>query len=169
MRSAAGEKAQRRWANTEALAHFEAALKRLDAMPDTDGNRLRRIDAVLKQSEIMFALGRHAEHVRRWRRSATSSTRRPIPPRRAAWYYWLGFLHSLAACRPIARSRTAGAASAIADATGLDEIRAFAECCLAHVYGFAGEPPGAIEAGERALPSSRRAATSGGRAGRCGS
>ena len=33
----AAEKAQRRWANTEALALFEAALKRLASMPDTDG------------------------------------------------------------------------------------------------------------------------------------
>src|SRR5437870_3712139 len=53
----AAEKAQRRWANTEAVAYFEDALKRLETMPDTDANRLRRIDAVVKQSEIMFALG----------------------------------------------------------------------------------------------------------------
>jgi len=57
------EKAQRRWANTEALAFFEDALKRLQALPDTEANRLRRIDAVVKQGELMFALGRHAQHV----------------------------------------------------------------------------------------------------------
>src|SRR5437867_2665832 len=60
----AAAKAQRRWANTEALAFFEDALKRLEAMPDTEANRLRRIDVVVKQSEIKFALGRHAEQVR---------------------------------------------------------------------------------------------------------
>ena len=32
-------------------------------MPDTEANRLRRIDAVVKQAEIKFALGRQAEHV----------------------------------------------------------------------------------------------------------
>ena len=59
----AAEKAQRRWAHTEALAFFEDALKRLSTMPDTEPNRFRRIDAVVKQAEIKFALGRHAEHV----------------------------------------------------------------------------------------------------------
>src|SRR4030095_10550617 len=34
---------------------------------------------------------------------------------------------------------------------GFDAIRAFAECCLAHVYGVAGNLRAAIEAGERAL------------------
>src|SRR5437870_8402029 len=53
----AAEKAQRRWANTEAVAYFEDALKRLETMPDTDANRLRRIDAGVKQSGILFALG----------------------------------------------------------------------------------------------------------------
>ncbi len=33
------------------------------SMPDTEANRLRRIDAVIKQAEVKFALGRHAEHV----------------------------------------------------------------------------------------------------------
>ena len=45
----AAEKAQRRWANTEAQAFFEDALKRLQTLPDTEANRLRRIDAVVKQ------------------------------------------------------------------------------------------------------------------------
>src|SRR5439155_27119057 len=59
----AAEKAHRRWATTEALAFFEDALKRLETMPDHEANRLRRIDAVVKQAEIKFALGRHAEQV----------------------------------------------------------------------------------------------------------
>ena len=80
----AAEKAQRRWANTEALAYFGSALKRLEAMPDTRPNRLRRIDAVVKQSEIMFALGRHAEHVKALEaiRDAGGGGRRPSPARR---------------------------------------------------------------------------------------
>src|SRR5439155_23040020 len=59
----AAEKAQRRWANSEALVHFESALKRLDNLEDSAPNRLRRIDAGVKQAEVKFALGRHAEHV----------------------------------------------------------------------------------------------------------
>ena len=43
----AAQKSQRRWANTEALAYFSDALSLLDTMPDTEPNRLRRIDAVL--------------------------------------------------------------------------------------------------------------------------
>src|SRR5207248_7062720 len=42
-------------------------------------------------------------------------------------------------------------AQAIADAGGLEEIRAYAECCLAHVLMAAGDLRGAIDAGERAL------------------
>ena len=48
----AAAKAQRRWANAEAMAHFEAALGRLDAMKDTEANRLRRIDAVVVLAEV---------------------------------------------------------------------------------------------------------------------
>src|SRR6516162_3246218 len=59
----AGERAQRRWANIEALRYFSDALHRVDAIPDTGSNRLRRIDAVLKQAEVKFALGRHTEHI----------------------------------------------------------------------------------------------------------
>jgi predicted ATPase len=45
----AAEKAQRRWANIEALAYFNDALHRLEPMPNTEPNRLRRIDAVLNR------------------------------------------------------------------------------------------------------------------------
>jgi predicted ATPase len=73
----AGEKAQRRWANAEALAHFESARTRLDTMrPDSEANRLRRIDAVVKQAEVMFALGRHAEHVAALESTASSAALR---------------------------------------------------------------------------------------------
>ena len=42
-------------------------------------------------------------------------------------------------------------AVAIADAEGFDDIKAFAESCLAHVYLNAGELRDAVTAGERAL------------------
>jgi tetratricopeptide (TPR) repeat protein len=144
------EKAQRRWANTEALAFFEDALKRLSTMPDTEANRLRRIDAVVKQGELMFALGRHAEHVR------ALEDIRPLMehadrPRRAAWLCWAGFLHTITGARPEVPVTYCREAIALADLAGLDDMRAFAECCLAQVYLFAGNLQGALEAGERAL------------------
>src|SRR2546426_2040426 len=147
----AAEKAQRRWATTEALAQFEAALKRLDTMPDILANRLRKIDAVVKQSEIKFALGQHAEQVQALEGIRDLVEPAVDPPRRAAWYYWAGFLHSLTGARtgvPITYCREA---LAIADVAGLDEIRALAESCLLQVHTFAGDLRRALEAGERAL------------------
>ncbi len=146
----AAEKAQRRWANTEALAFFEGALKRLSTMPDTEANRLRRIDAVVKQGELMFALGRHAQHVH------ALEDIRPLlehadRPRRAAWLCWTGFLHSLTGARPEVPMTYCREAIDLADLAGLDDMRAFAECCLAQVYLVAGNLEGALEEGERAL------------------
>ncbi len=148
---AAAEKAQRRWANIEALAFFEEAIKRLASMPDTPVNRLRRIDAVVKQAELMFALGRHAEHVQ-----ALSAIREIVDatadaPRKAAWYYWIGFLHSLTGARPDVSIEYCRRAVEIAEQAGLDEIRASADSCLGQVYAYAGRLREALDAGERAL------------------
>jgi class 3 adenylate cyclase/tetratricopeptide (TPR) repeat protein len=147
----AGEKAQKRWANTEALAHFDAALKRLDAMEDTEPNRRRRIDAVIKQSEIKFALGRHAEQVQALEGIRLLVEESADPPRRAAWYYWAGFLHSLTGAHPSVSLPYCQKALEIADKSGLDDLRAFADCALAHVYIYAGDFAKALEAGEQAL------------------
>ena len=147
----AAEKAQRRWANTEALAQFEAALRRVGTMPDTQPNRLRRIDAVVKQAEIKFALGRHVEHIESLEAIRDVVEAAADPPRRAAWYCWTGFLHSFAGGKPEVPIAYCREASAIADANGLDEIRGIAECCLTHVNVLAGNLREALEAGERAL------------------
>ena len=132
----AAEKAQRRWANTEALAALRggAQAPRRDAR-HARPNRLRRIDAVVKQAEIKFALGRHAEHVQALEAIRDLVEAVADPPRRAAWFYWAGFLHSLTGAPPGgARSRTAARRSAIARrARASTSMRAFAECCLAHV------------------------------------
>jgi len=147
---AAAEKAQRRWAHTEALAFFEETLKRLSAMPDTEANRLRRIDVVVKQAELMFALGRHAEHV-----AALVAVRELVDaadaPRRAAWYYWTGFLHSLTGARPDISIDYCRSAVQIAEEAGLEEIRAAANSCLGQVYAYAGRLREALDAGEQAL------------------
>jgi class 3 adenylate cyclase/tetratricopeptide (TPR) repeat protein len=148
---AAAEKAQRRWANIEALAFFEDALKRLTTMPDTPPNRLRRIDAVVKQAELMFALGRHAEHVQ-----ALTAIREIVDttadaPRKAAWYYWTGFMHSLTGARPDISIEYCQAAAQIANQAGLVEIEASANSCLGQVYAYAGRLREGLEAGERAL------------------
>jgi class 3 adenylate cyclase/tetratricopeptide (TPR) repeat protein len=146
----AAEKAQRRWANTEAQAFFEDALKRLQTLPDTEANRLRRIDAVVKQGELMFALGRHAQHVK-----ALEDIRLLIehadPARRAAWFCWAGFLHSLTGARPEVPIAYCQEAISLADLAGLDDMRAFAEGCLAQVYVVVGKLREAQEMGERAL------------------
>ncbi|MBI1736246.1 MAG: sigma 54-interacting transcriptional regulator [Candidatus Rokubacteria bacterium] len=147
----AAEKAQRRWANREALAYFEAAQRRLETMPDDEPNRLRRIDAVVKQAEVDFALGRHAEHVDALEGIRDVVERVGDPSRRAAWHYWTGFLHILTGGRPDRASAHCREAVAIADASGLAEITAYAECALAQVYVIAGDLERALEAGERAL------------------
>jgi len=147
----AAEKAQRRWANIEALAYFDAALKRLEGIPDTEPNRLRRIDAVIKQAEVKFALGRHAEHIQALEGIRSLVAGIADPQRRAAWHYWTGFLHSLTGGRPEVAIAHCREAVSVADAGGFDDTRAFAECCLAQVYTVAGALKDALAAGERAL------------------
>ena len=147
----AGEKAQSRWANREALAHFGSALTRLASMPDTSANALRRIDAVIKQGEIRFALGRHSEQL-----LLLDSIRRLVeesadPPRLAAWHYWTGFLHSLTGSRPEVAIGHCLEAVNVAESTGQLELCAFAESCLTQVYVMAGELHRAVDVGERAL------------------
>jgi len=148
----AAAKAQRRWANAEAIAHFEAALHRLDLMNDTEANRLRRIDAVVNQAEVKFPLGRHSEHIKALEAIRGLVEREADPRRRAAWYYWTGFLHSLTgSSRPEVAIAYCREAAAIADAGGFEELRAYAECCLGHVYQVSGDLRSALAAGERAI------------------
>jgi class 3 adenylate cyclase/tetratricopeptide (TPR) repeat protein len=149
----AAEKSQRRWANSEALAYFEDALRRLDTMPGTPANRVRRIDAVLKQAEVRYALGQYTEHI-----DALAAIRAIIddsgdPRRRATWHYWTGFLHSVTGGRPEIAIEHCRAAAAIASAHGLDDIDAVVASCLAQVYIVAGRLHDAVAAGERALAS----------------
>jgi class 3 adenylate cyclase/tetratricopeptide (TPR) repeat protein len=147
----AGEKAQRRWANADSLAYFDAALARLDTMPDSEQNRLRRIDAVLKQGDVKFALGRHAEHIRALEDIRDIVQDADDPHRRATLYYWSGYLRSLTGRRLALAIEDCQKAAAIASAAGLDEIVGFADSSLAMAYVFAGRLRDAIAAGERAL------------------
>jgi tetratricopeptide (TPR) repeat protein len=149
----AAEKAQRHWANSDALKFFEDALHRLDTLPDTEANRLRRIDAVLKQSEVEYALGQYTEHLQALEKIRGIIDRTGDPRRRAGWHYWTGFLHSVSGGRPEVAIEHCREAATIASAAGLDEIHAFAESCLAQIYVVAGRLQDAIETGERALSS----------------
>ena len=149
----AADRAHRRGANLEALAHFETARSGLDGMPDSPPNRLRRIDAVVKQAEVQFELGRHAEHIQALEGIRPLVESSPDPARRGAWYGWTGFLHSLTGSRPEVVIEYCREAASIADAAGLTELRAFAECCLAHAHEVAGNLWEALAAGERALPT----------------
>ncbi|MGC2523000.1 MAG: adenylate/guanylate cyclase domain-containing protein [Stellaceae bacterium] len=149
----AAEKSQRRWANSDALNYFDDALRRLDRLPDAQPNRLRRIDAVLKQAEVKFALGQHADHIQALDRIRDLVEQSDDPRRLATWHYWRGFLHVLTGGRPDDAMRYCQEAAAIASAAGFHEMAAFAESCLAQVYLFTGRLREAMKAGERALAS----------------
>jgi class 3 adenylate cyclase/tetratricopeptide (TPR) repeat protein len=147
----AAEKSQRSWANSEALSYFTDALLRLDLLPDTDQNRLRRIDSVIKQAEVKFALGQHAEHIEALDQIRGLVEQSDDPRRRATWHYWRGFLHVLTGGALDVAIDDCNKAVALAAAAGLDQIKAVAESCLAQIYLIAGRFREAIEAGERAL------------------
>ena len=147
----AAQKSQRRWANTEALAYFSDALRLLDALPDTEPNRLRRVDAVLNQAEVKYALGRYTEHIRALEEIRSVVDETADPPRRAAWHYWTGFLHATSGGRPDVAIEHCRRAAEIASAFSLDEINAISQSCLAQVYMIGGRLHEGLEAGERAL------------------
>jgi class 3 adenylate cyclase/tetratricopeptide (TPR) repeat protein len=149
----AAVKAGRGWANSEALTYFDDALRRLDTIPDTGANRLRRIDAVLRQAEVKYALGRYRDQLEALQEICGLVAEVGDAARRAAWQYWTGFLHSTSGGRPEVAIQHCREAANIASAAGLDEVSAFAQSCLAQVYMVAGRQPEAIEAGERALAS----------------
>ena len=150
---AAAAKAGRVWANTEALKYFEAALRRLDGMPDTADNRLRRIDAVLKQAEIKYSLGKYVEQIKDLTNIQDLVAGAEDPYRRSTWNYWLGFLHGVSGGRPEAAIDHCREAAKIASTAGMHELNAFAESCLAQVYMVAGMLDDGMQVGERALAS----------------
>jgi tetratricopeptide (TPR) repeat protein len=147
----AAQKSQRRWANGEALAYFGDALRLLDALPETEPNRLRRVDAVLEQAEVKYALGHYTEHIRALEEIHGIVDDAADPPRLAAWHYWTGFLHATSGGRPDVAIEHCREAAKIASAFSLDEINAISESCLAQVYMIAGRLQEGLEAGERAL------------------
>jgi len=149
----AAEKSQRRWANSEALTYFNDALHRLDRLPDTELNRLRRIDAVIKQGDGRFALGQHAAHIEALDQIGGLVDQVGDPRRRATWYYWRGFADMLTGGHPDIAIEYCNKAAALAAAAGLDEIKAFVDSCLTQAYLIAGRLHEAIDAGERALAS----------------
>jgi tetratricopeptide (TPR) repeat protein len=147
----AEERAQHRWANSEAVAYFEQALRRLGSMPDSEPNRLRRIDAVLKQGDVKYALGRHIEHIQSLDDIADIVRDADDPRRRATWHYWRGYLLSLTGKGLALAINDCRDSAAIAAAADLEEIVGFATSSLAMAYSFAGRPREALEAGEQAL------------------
>ncbi|HZU88554.1 MAG TPA: hypothetical protein VE993_04785, partial [Stellaceae bacterium] len=147
----AAGKAQRRCAYSEALAYFDDALRRLDALPDSGPNRSRRIDAVLKQAEVKLALGRHAEHIAALAAIRGSVDRSDEPRQRVAWHYWTGFLHCLTGGHPSVAIAQCRRAAEIAATARFSELDGFIFSSLAQAHVVAGELTAAIEAGERAL------------------
>jgi class 3 adenylate cyclase/tetratricopeptide (TPR) repeat protein len=149
----AAEKAQRRWANSDALSYFNDALNRLDLLPDTQANRLRRIDAVIKQADVKFALGQHSEQIEALDQIAGLVDEADDPGRRATWHYWQGFLQILTGGRPDVAIDHCNIAARVAAAAGLEEIKGYAESCLSEIYMITGRLREAIEVGEHALAS----------------
>jgi tetratricopeptide (TPR) repeat protein len=147
----AGEKSQRRWANREALTYFNDALHRLELLPDSKANRVRRIDAVIKQGDGKFALGEHAAYVETLDQIGPLVDEIGEPRHRATWHYWRGWGHIMTGGQPDIAIDYCNEAAALAATAGLDEVKARAESCLAQVYLTAGKFREAIEAGERAL------------------
>lgn len=153
----ASERAQKRWANTEALAHSDAALRRLEAMPDSEANRLRRIDAVVKQAEVRFAMGLHADQIEALERIRPLAEQCTDAARRAAWHYWLGFLHSLTGSRPEIAIQYCQLALDLDPSDDLDQgIAPYAFSCLTQVYVLTGEFRRALEVGEKAVGAFER-------------
>jgi len=148
----AAETAQRRWANEAALGYFKTVVRRLEGMADTPANRLLRIDAVIGQAEVMFALGQQSEHVQALEAIHPLVEQCGDDRRRAEWSYWTGFLHSFTGSRPEVSIGYCRDAARIASNAGLEELQAFANCCLAHVSVLSGDLGDAMAAGERALP-----------------
>jgi DNA-binding NtrC family response regulator/tetratricopeptide (TPR) repeat protein len=147
----AAEKAARRWANMEARTAFTTVLGRLDRMPRSRENLVRRLDAVLKQSEIRFALGEHRAQLQGLAAVHNIVEQVADPARRAAWLYWSGFLHSLVGDPLEIAIALCQEAAALVEGAGLEDLRPFADCCLAQAYSFAGDLDRAMTAGERAL------------------
>jgi class 3 adenylate cyclase/tetratricopeptide (TPR) repeat protein len=149
----AAEKAQRRWANSEALSYFNDALHRLDGMPDTAANRLRRIDSVIKQADVKYLLGEYTDNIEALERIRSYVGDVGDPRRCATWHYWIGLLHGVTGGHLQIAIEHCQEAAKIASASGLDDIDALAESCLSQVYVVAGRLRDAVEAGERALAS----------------
>jgi class 3 adenylate cyclase/tetratricopeptide (TPR) repeat protein len=149
----AAVKAGRGWANSEALTYFEEAFRRLAMLPDIEPNRLRRIDAILKQAQVKYALGQYSEQIRVLEEIRQILDETDDPHLRATWHYWTGFLHSVSGGRPEVAIEHCREAGKIASASGLEEIDACAASCLAQVLMVAGRLHDALEAGERAVSS----------------
>jgi len=147
----AAEKSQRRWANREALSYFNDALHRLDLLPDSEANRLRRIDAVIKQGDGKFALGEHGQYVQALDHIRDLVEQADDPRRRATWHYWRGWSHLMTGGQPDVAIDHCNKAAALATVAGLEDVRAYAESCLAQAYLPAGRLQEAIQAGEHAL------------------
>ena len=147
----ASERALLRWANSEAISFSDAALLRLQVMPATEANRLRKIDIVIKQAEVRFALGQHTTQL-----EALSLVGQLLKPEDdasllAAWHYWMGFLSSITGGKTELLLTHCKQASTIAKRAELEDLGASAECCLAQVYLSMGELNKAIATGEGAL------------------
>jgi class 3 adenylate cyclase/tetratricopeptide (TPR) repeat protein len=147
----AAEKSHGLWATYEALGYFNDALCHLDNLPDTEPNRLRRIDAVLKQADVRYGLGQYTEYLQILKDIRGLVEQTDEPRQRAVWHCWTGLLHGVTGGRLDIAIEHCHQAARIAGTHRLLEIDAFAASCVAQVYIVCGRLQAAIESGERAL------------------
>jgi class 3 adenylate cyclase/tetratricopeptide (TPR) repeat protein len=147
----AAEKSRHRCAYNEAVSYFDDALHRLDAMPEVGPNRLRRLDAVIKQTELKLALGRHAEQIGALDDIRAMAEQADDPARLVAWHYWRGFLQGLTGGEPAVAIEHCLRAAEIASAAGFNELDGFVASCLAQAYIVGGELRAARDAARRAV------------------
>jgi len=147
----AAEKSRRRCAYNEAVSYFDDALHRLDAMPEVGPNRLRRLDAVIKQTELKLALGRHAEQIGALDDIRAMAEQADDPARHVDWHYWRGFQQGLTGGEPAVAIEHCLRAAEIASAAGFNELDGFVASCLAQAYIVGGELRAARDAARRAV------------------
>lgn len=153
----AADKARHRSANAEAVAYFDAARTHLMKLSDTAANRALKIDLVISESEVRFALGQQAQHLVSLEAIGDLVREAADPKRLATWHYWMGFLHCMIGTRPDVALNHCNEAERIAQEMGLSELRTFVACGLSQAHLVAGNLRNSIEAAERALRDFERA------------
>lgn len=91
----AGDKSAKIYSPEDAIGYYEEALKRLDKMPDTRPNKLKRIDLFIRRARVMRLLGRFKEHIKTLEKNLTIVEDIGDKNRLAEYYFKMGFYYSV--------------------------------------------------------------------------